>query len=317
MDAPSRRQFLTTIASACPWHAFAQPALADYTRDAVLSLGDGRKLGYRIFGNPGDNVVLYFHGSPGSRFEAEFVWRVVAQKNICLISVDRPGMGLSTFSTRCSVISWPGDILALLSHLKATGFSVETVKVLATSGGTSFSLACAQQLAPTVASVAVISPRTPLAPGVPLSELDRKLLQANKAPRLARLLLRRQIDLLKRGSDRAGKSQFRVFAPVDQKFAEEHESLFRKIILEAARCGVKGILYEFAEIMWPWNVCLKQIQVPISFWHGDCDYSAPRQTLGFLQQNLPTAEAFSLNGEGHFTSLPAAAPSAIDWLLNT
>ncbi|MCA9139902.1 MAG: hypothetical protein KDB00_24180 [Planctomycetales bacterium] len=108
-----------------------------------------------------------------------------------------------------------------------------------------------------------------------------------------------------------------MFAPVDQRFAEKYESLFRKTILEATRCGVEGILHDFAEIMWPWNVCLNQIQVPISLWHGNCDYSAPRQTIDFLQKNLPSTEAFILNGEGHFTSLPAAAPSAIDWLLST
>jgi pimeloyl-ACP methyl ester carboxylesterase len=234
---------------------------------------------------------------------------------VCLIAVDRPGMGLSTFSDQCTVRTWPSDMIELVKHLSSSlGF--EKVGVLATSGGTAFSLACAQQLQTTVAGVAIISPRTPRAPGVPLSEIDRAVLQSQRTPLLAKWYLNRQLKLSRRGSSRAGAAQFRRFAAIDQQFASVHANQLRRVILEATRFGTDGILQDFSQLLWPWGVCLADIEVPISLWQGECDYSAPRQTIDFLQRNLPHCEAIVLQHQGHFTALTEAAWPALEWLVS-
>jgi hypothetical protein len=41
--------------------------------DKTIQLHDGRMLGYAEYGTPAGQILLYFHGHPGSRFEARFL----------------------------------------------------------------------------------------------------------------------------------------------------------------------------------------------------------------------------------------------------
>ena len=69
--------------------------------DKTIHLGSGRTLGYAEYGNPKGRTSFYFHGHPGSRFEAAFLADEVVKDDIHLTGVDRPGMGLSTYELTC------------------------------------------------------------------------------------------------------------------------------------------------------------------------------------------------------------------------
>ncbi len=309
-----RRMLAGSVLAGLPSFVSASNCIDVNRPDSTVSVPGGRRIGYRNYGVMGGVPVLYFHGSPGSRFEAEFLADAAANLGVCLVSVDRPGMGLSTFSTRCFVHTTPGDIRVLIEHLRRT-LSFDRVGILATSGGTPYALACAEQLPNLINSVAVVSPRTPLAPGVPISQLDRKLMLSQRFPRLSSRFLQRQFRLLRQGSNRAGRNQFEMFAQIDQRFAATHSTLLRRIMLESSRCGVVGIRHDFSQLLWPWRICFDKIRCPVSLWHGMCDYSAPRETIGFLQGKIRHAEANIFPREGHFTMLPETASASIGWLL--
>jgi pimeloyl-ACP methyl ester carboxylesterase len=56
----------------------------------------GRVLRVRDVGEPDGTVVMYFHGTPGSRLDLCFGEQPAAERDVRLISFDRPGYGGST-----------------------------------------------------------------------------------------------------------------------------------------------------------------------------------------------------------------------------
>ena len=64
----------------------------------VMTLSDGRDLGWTEFGNPDGWPVFGFHGTPGSRLQMGLNEAAACRADVRLIAPDRPGYGLSTSS---------------------------------------------------------------------------------------------------------------------------------------------------------------------------------------------------------------------------
>ncbi|AXY49212.1 alpha/beta fold hydrolase [Rhodococcus ruber] len=56
---------------------------------------DGRSVMVRAAGDPDGSVVIYFHGTPGSRLDVSFGDAQCGDMRVRLISFDRPGYGRS------------------------------------------------------------------------------------------------------------------------------------------------------------------------------------------------------------------------------
>jgi pimeloyl-ACP methyl ester carboxylesterase len=87
-------------------------------------LADGRVLGYAEWGDPQGAPVFYFHGTPASRLDPVCFPDAPAQAGVRLISVDRPGMGLSSFQRGRQIADWPDDVAALADALGIDRFGV-------------------------------------------------------------------------------------------------------------------------------------------------------------------------------------------------
>lgn len=107
----------------------------------TLSLPDGRTLGYAEYGAPKGTPLLYFHGFPASRLEASGLHSMASRRNIRLLSIDRPGFGLSTHDPHRRITDWPADVQAFAAQVGVSRFAV-----LGFSGGGPYALACAKQL---------------------------------------------------------------------------------------------------------------------------------------------------------------------------
>jgi pimeloyl-ACP methyl ester carboxylesterase len=107
----------------------------------TLILLDGRTLGYAEYGNPNGTPLLYFHGFPSSRLEAYSLHSIASRLNIRVLSLDRPGFGLSTHDPHRRITDWPADVQAFASQVGLSRFAV-----LGVSGGGPYSLACAERL---------------------------------------------------------------------------------------------------------------------------------------------------------------------------
>src|SRR5262249_11736586 len=110
--------------------------------DQTQRLPDGRELGYAEWGDPDGAPVLYFHGTPASRLDPVCFPDAPAAAGVRLLSLDRPGMGLSTFQRRRRIADWPADVSAF-----ADALGLERFGVAGWSGGGPYVLACAWRLA--------------------------------------------------------------------------------------------------------------------------------------------------------------------------
>ncbi|WP_182870544.1 alpha/beta fold hydrolase [Stieleria mannarensis] len=308
----SRRVLLAAIPSL--WFCDPANGQSNLCITERLVLPDSRRLAFRRYGDPNGVPVLYFHGTPSCRLEAQLLDSIAWKRGVCLVAVDRPGMGLSTF---CSFDqqSFAADVKALIHHLRLPSPHCR-IGILAMSGGTSYALACAQALSKDISAVGILSPRTPFAPGVPVTGLDKQLQSATRFPRLAGLFLSRQVRLAKRGAPRAGQKQLDSFGTLDQQFVSCHSAVFRQILVESTRGGTAGVRIDMNNIIWPCGVCLQRIKTPVAIWRGDSDLTSPPATSQFLGRYLANSVSFTIANEGHFTLMRSAAGQALDWLVH-
>mgnify|MGYP001085269277 CR=1 FL=1 len=123
----------------------------------TIRLKDGRLLGYAEFGDPAGKPIFHFHGIPSSRLEGKYADEVAAKHGVRLIAVDRPGIGLSDFKPKRTILDWPDDVVELADALEIVRFVVEGI-----SGGGPYSAACAYKIPNRLTAAAIISGLGPI-----------------------------------------------------------------------------------------------------------------------------------------------------------
>ena len=84
-----------------------------FSNDYVIKLKDGRKLGYSEYGDLKGKPIFYFHGWPTSRLQAQYLDPIAKKLGARIISIDRPGYGLSDHKNDRILLDWPDDIIEL------------------------------------------------------------------------------------------------------------------------------------------------------------------------------------------------------------
>ncbi|KAI0410322.1 alpha/beta hydrolase fold protein [Xylaria grammica] len=113
----------------------------DTDSSATLALPDGRTLGYAQYGLLTGPPVFCLHGLPGSRIEGALFDAPAITPRARIISVDRPGYGLSSPQPNRTILDHAEDIGNLAIHL-----NLDSYAVLGISGGGPYALACAAAL---------------------------------------------------------------------------------------------------------------------------------------------------------------------------
>src|ERR1700761_1137663 len=90
----------------------------------TFTLPDGRVLGYAEYGLPTGFPIFFFHGFPASRLEGFPFDRMARRRGLRIISLDRPGFGLSTFQAHRRIIDWPADVEHFASRNGIQRFAV-------------------------------------------------------------------------------------------------------------------------------------------------------------------------------------------------
>jgi len=260
----------------------------------VISLPDGRQLGYFIVGK--GKPVVYFHGTASSRLEILLLKKLAYAAQLQIIGIDRPGYGLSTFTPRKSLRDFNGDVNFLADHL-----GIERFGILGWSGGGAFALAYLA-LFPERVTIAVVvgTPALPFdvatAHNTPFARFAMKL------PLLGLLAVKRMsIQVLKANCNIGaflesgeGKRVLRACSKDDLKFFSNlaWATLMYQSMAEAfrqGRQGIKAVLQEHQLLMKPWNVSFSRIPAGKLFiWHGAADktcrvdnaYMISRSVLG-------------------------------------
>jgi pimeloyl-ACP methyl ester carboxylesterase len=267
--------------------------------DQVLSLPDGRRLGFDEYGAPDGLPVFFFHGTPGSRREGSVFHELCAARGLRLICPDRPGMGLSDFQPDRRLVQWPEDLAALADHLGCRRFAVMGV-----SGGGPYALAAAHALPDRVkvaAFVSGIGPTTEPEALAGLSTVERLSFASVRVPGLVRAfagLYRMAFVphyewLLARSMPGTPEADRRVLARPEIRAALAAD------VREAFRQGSRGMAHDEQVFLSPWGFRVEDVRVPVLLWHGTADRNAAPALARFVAERLPDCRAEFFPDEGH------------------
>src|SRR4051812_39026026 len=129
-----------------------------------VKMRDGRTLAYAEYGSPSGQPIIYCHGVPSARVEADLIVNQASAISFGLrfIVPDRPGMGRSEYQPGRRIVDWADDVLDLAAALR-----LDTFAVFGSSGGAAYAAACAARIPERVRAVGLLGGMAPLdAPGV-------------------------------------------------------------------------------------------------------------------------------------------------------
>jgi pimeloyl-ACP methyl ester carboxylesterase len=285
--------------------------------EGALELADGRRLGYAEYGPASGRPVLWFHGTPGARRQIPPQARHAAQqREVRIVAIERPGVGISTPHLYRRLLDWAGDIEEFASRLGLDRFGI-----VGLSGGGPYALACAHRLPDRVVATAVLGGVAP-AVGADAASGGLVALLPRAAPLLA--LSRRPIGrsmrwfvrLLLPWADEATDLFLRVLPPGDRRvFADPAmRRMFVEDIVRGSRRQMEAMVLDGILFGRPWGFSLRDIRVPVRFWHGDADNIVPLSHGEHMAAHVPGSQLRVRPGEGHLGSL-AAALDVLDAIL--
>jgi hypothetical protein len=94
----------------------------------------------------------------------------------------------------------------------------------------------------------------------------------------------------------------------------EIKAMFIDDLERASRAQLAAPVFDIVHFTRPWGFSLRDIRVPIRFWHGDADNIVPLAHAQAMAALVPEAELRVRAGEGHIGNL-AAAEEILDVIL--
>ena len=273
-------------------------------RETEIGRG-GRAVRARDAGDPSGNVVMYFHGTPGSRLDLCFGEQLAADRGVRLVSFDRPGYGGST-PAPFGLASIAADAHAVAEELGLARFAT-----LGMSGGGPGALAAAAVAGGRVTRAGIASGAGPfqLVPGAldDLDDNDRAAVSSLPGdPAAAAAAFAAGFGPLAELSRVSGGSEVvsafeDLLSPRDSELLHDQRfaSAFTDTIREALRQGTSGGGWDNVSWIGEWDIDLSAIRCPVLLWYGSDDRFAPPAHGLCLSQNLPHARLVLRDGEGH------------------
>ena len=272
---------------------------------SILTLPDGRQLGYKKYGAVNGTPLLYLHGLPGSRLECQLIDQPARQLSISVVAVDRPGYGSTTALTSDSLLAWTADIDQLATHLGWPQFAI-----IGFSGGAPCALTCAYQLAERVTRVALIAGLGPIYEPVLLHNMGpvarTSFFMARHVPKLLEYIAGFPLTMLARYKPQLLINTLAVINGQPDKRSLQREDNYNAFLHSLPVCfaqGAKGAMQDLIIFQKHWEVPFGDINTPVWLWHGDRDKVVPIQHSESLARLLGNSRYICVPGEGHF-SLP-------------
>jgi pimeloyl-ACP methyl ester carboxylesterase len=271
------------------------------TTDNVFQLRDGRVLGYAEYGDPSGKSVFFFHGLPGSRRQRHPDDSIAIELGARIITLDRPGYGLSDFQPGRTLLDWPDDVAQLADALHIAQFAA-----IGLSGGGPYLLSCAYKMPERLTSATVVSGMGPVdnpetMKGM-MGSMRLGLGLARSVPwELARLALEPTARMVRRNPT-AAKKLVPLTAPKADKEAfarPDIQAIDYEDLVEAYRNGAQAAYWEVVMLATPWGFRLEDINKKIYLWHGEEDTTVPIHMGRYVARTVPDCEARFYPGQGH------------------
>ncbi|HWC38003.1 MAG TPA: alpha/beta hydrolase [Acidimicrobiales bacterium] len=277
--------------------------------EGTIELSPGRRLAFCEFGPVRGRPVVWMHGTPGARRQIPQAARLAAEElDIRLIGIDRPGVGDSTPFLYASLLDFVPDLTLLIDRL-----GIDRFAMLGLSGGGPYALACAYALPERVVVAGVLGGVAPtqgedaigggvvghLAPLAPLTAaVHRPLATALGLGIWAmRPVASPVFELYARLSPEGDRAVFS---------RPEIKAMFLDDLVRGSRRGLAAPLLDFVLFCRPWGFSVREVTVPVRWWHGDADHIVPLAHGEHVVSLLPDAELSIRPGESHLGGLGAA-----------
>lgn len=292
-------------------------------QNQTFTLPDGRQLGYAEYGDQNGTPLLYFHGYPSCRLEAFVIDDMAQRQNIRLLSLDRPGFGLSTPQPNRSITDWPADVSAF-----AKGMQLSRFAVLGASGGGPYALACAHGLPQEMLSgVGLFASAPPWVAGAHLNSIYRRVMRAMAiyCPTGLRIILdvlvrvstwlvhsgpvaRRidrwleQDDKNEAANDQAVNKTSATITP-KKTIADRRLELVHALLEEPFAQGSRAAVDETRLLSSDdWGFSFESVRyTPVRIWHGAKDTNAPVSLIRYMVKRLPHCIYHEFEGDTHYT----------------
>jgi pimeloyl-ACP methyl ester carboxylesterase len=270
------------------------------TTDKRIQLRDGRSLGYAEYGDPAGKPVVFFQGTPSSRLFRHPDESIAASLGARIITMDRPGFGLSDSQAGRTLLDWPDDVVELADALEIDRFAVAGI-----SGGGPYVAACAFKIPHRLTKAAIISGVGPTDSPEATQGMPRARRLGVTVARHAPWLLRPLLWLV--GNPR--RNPERYFEQITTQVSESDRVVLaqpeiRAMLIEnwaeATHAGIRGFAWESLIFSHPWGFRLEDITMEIHLWHGEEDVSTPLPIARYMASAIPNCHATFLPGEGHF-----------------
>jgi pimeloyl-ACP methyl ester carboxylesterase len=262
----------------------------------ILRLESGRKIAYEQFGHPKGEPVFFFHGMPFSRLITP---ATSPQLGARVISIDRPGYGLSDAEPGRCLLDFAGDVLAVADSLGLSRFAVAGV-----SAGGAYALACAASIPERVTRAVVIAgsghPDAVKArgPGGTPPAFLRAIDSGDFSPVVKMFDMYRQAALA--NSQRFLERLASALPPVDQEVVLSNSAHVLSAMVDAIYNTAEGWATDELLLLAPWGFRLQDIGAPVSLLHGEEDLTVSLGIAAYQAAQIPGCRTVYYPGEGHW-----------------
>ncbi|NNG96440.1 alpha/beta hydrolase [Gordonia araii NBRC 100433] len=274
--------------------------------EGSVAVGDGRRLGFAQFGKLTARPYFWLHGTPGARRQIPPEARQLAvDHQLCIIGLDRPGVGSSTPYRYENVLAFSDDLLTLADSL-----DIEEFGVIGLSGGGPYSLAAAAAAPDRVKVVGImggvaptVGPEAIGGGAVELAKIAAPLLRVAGAP--IGKVVSSLLSVARPVAEPAIEIYGRLSPQGDRELLARPE--FRAMFLDdLLHGGSRRMEAPFADAIIfakDWGFRVADITTPVRWWHGDKDHIIPYAHGEHMVALLPHAELFEMPDESHLGGL--------------
>jgi pimeloyl-ACP methyl ester carboxylesterase len=237
-----------------------------------IELDGGRSLAYCAMGPVDGFPLFFFHGLAQSRLTTHPDESIVEELGIRLITIDRPGVGLSDPQPGRTFLDWPRDMSAVAEHLGCPQFAI-----FGHSAGAPYVAACALAMPDRVLAATIVSGMSPPSPRLvrPMlaSEFWKIGLLLVSVPAVTRPVIWAGIKYARPRVDRLYERHLAHLPEADRAVMADPAMKEMRIVslLESFRQGSEGIYEDVALLRRPWGFDVEAIQLPVRVWHGELD----------------------------------------------
>lgn len=264
-----------------------------------MELDDGRRLGYAAYGPPDGDPLLFFHGTPGSRYARVPDRTALVDRGVRQITLERPGFGLSTHDPDRELLDWPDDVA-----VAADALGLDRFAAVGHSGGGPYALACAARIPERLTAVGVTGGLGPLsAPGATdgMSLANRIGFRLAPLPLVLWPFLWYRVRAIR--SDPGGfvDAWADEAAPADARVLADPavRTVFRQNFPAAVAQGPKAPLTETRLHVRDWGFDLGDVDTHLHVWHGEDDVFTPVAMAEHVTAAVPSATLHRTPDAGH------------------